>query len=176
MLGDMQQLKRYKNTPLYHSFTHYMLNIIIGSAIMIKIFYDIKTTSATTTYMTIEKKDWDYLIAQIIGIQSYMSELSISSNQDIKDLTKWFTKPNKSLPFHSKFKKHNSPQSFISGTLNNVMFGTQRDLSEIQAQHLQMIINTFVGIVDALKDLKIDLQKCSTLDTIMFAENLWSKE
>lgn len=143
---------------------------------MIKIFYDVKTTSATTTYMTIEKRDWDYLIAQIIGIQSYMSELSICSQIDVKDLTKWYTKPNKSLPFHSKFKKHNSPQSFISGMLNNHLYNGQRDCSEIQAQHLQMIINTFVGIVDALKDLKIDLQKNSTLETIMFTENLWSKE
>jgi len=140
---------------------------------MIQIYYDLKQTTATTNYMTIEQKDWDYLIAQIIGIQSYMCELSLSTNADIKDLVKWFTKPNSSLPFHSKFKKHNSPQSFISGTLNNTMFGNQRDLSEVQAQHLQMIINTFVGIVDAIKDLKIDLQKNSTLDTIMFTENLW---
>lgn len=136
--------------------------------------YDVKNTSATTTYMTISNEDMAFLQSQIIGIQSYMSELSLCPNQDVKDLLKWYTKPCKTLPFHSKWKKHNSPQTFIAGTLNNILYGTQEDLSEIQAGHLQNIINNFVGIVDALKDLNINLQKDNRLDQIMFTENLWS--
>ena len=140
---------------------------------MRKIFYDVKTTSATTNYMAINKQDMDYLITTVISIQSYMSELSLCPDKDVKDLLKWYTKPCKSLPFHTKWKKHNSPQTFISGTLNNIMFGNQEDLSEIQAQHLQNIVNNFVSIVEALKDMKIDLQKNSELDSIMFCENIW---
>lgn len=124
--------------------------------------------------MAINKSDMDYIVSQIISIQSYMSELSLCSDKDVRDLVKWYQKPTKSLPFHSKWKKHNSPQTFISGTLNNIMFGNQQDLSEIQAQHLQDIINSFVGIVQALKEMKIDLQKNSVLDSILFVENVWS--
>lgn len=143
---------------------------------MIKIFYDVKHTSASTNYMAINKSDMDYIVSQIISIQSYMSELSLCSDKDVRDLVKWYQKPTKSLPFHSKWKKHNSPQTFISGTLNNIMFGNQQDLSEIQAQHLQDIINSFVGIVQALKEMKIDLQKNSVLDSILFVENVWSTQ
>lgn len=141
---------------------------------MRKIYYNVKITTATTNYMAISKEDMDFVISQVIGVQSYMSELSLCPDKDVKDLIKWYTKPCKSLPFHSKWKKHNSPQTFISGTLNNIMFGNQEDLSEIQTQHLQNIINNFVSIVDALKELKIDLQKNSQMDSIMFCENLWS--
>lgn len=140
---------------------------------MIRILYDVKSTSATTNYMAISKEDMAFIQSQIIGIQSYMAELSLCPNQDVKDLLRWYTKPCKTLPFHSKWKKNNSPQTFIAGTLNNIMFGGQNDLSEVQAGHLQNIINNFVGIVEALKEMKIDLQKDATLDQIMFTENIW---
>lgn len=141
---------------------------------MIKIYYDVKNTSATTNYMTISKQDMDYLISTTISIQSYMGELSLCPNQDVKDLVKWYKTPNKTLPYHNKWKRYNSPQTFISGTLNNIMFGNQQDLSEIQGQHLQNIINTFSDLVEVLKDMKIDLQKNSKLEPILFVENLWS--
>ena len=140
---------------------------------MHKILYDVKNTSATTTYMSISKTDLDYLQSQIISIQSYMSELSLCTNQDVKDLLKWYQKPSKTLPFHSKWKRNNSPQSFIAGTLNNLMYNGQQDLSQVQAEHLQNIINNFVALMDALREMKIDLQKNNVMDTIMFTENLW---
>ncbi|CAB4153362.1 hypothetical protein UFOVP623_3 [uncultured Caudovirales phage] len=140
---------------------------------MIKIFYDVKNTSATTNYMSISKQDMDYLISTVISIQSYMSELSLCPDKDVKDLLKWYKSPSKTLPYHSKWKKYNSPQTFISGTLNNIMFGSQVDLSEIQGQHLQNIISIFSGLVEVLKDMKIDLQKSHNIEPIMFVENLW---
>lgn len=140
---------------------------------MKKIYYDVKNTSATTNYMALQQEDMNYLMNTIIGIQSYMAELSLCNDKDVRTLLKWYQAPSKSLPYHSKWKRHNSPQSFIAGTLNNTMYGTQLDLSEIQGQHLQNIINNFVGIVDALKEMKIDLQKNTDLETILFAENLW---
>lgn len=124
--------------------------------------------------MALNKSDMDYLISTVISIQSYMGELALCGDQDVKDLLKWYKTPNKSLPYHSKWKKYNSPQTFIAGTLNNTMYGNQQDLSEIQCQHLQNIINNFVGITEALKEMKIDLQKNNTPEQIMFVENLWS--
>lgn len=140
---------------------------------MRKIYYNIKSTSATTNYMELSKEDMDFLINQVIQMQSYMSELSICPDKEIRDIVKWYNTPNKSLPYHSKWKKNNSPSSFIAGTLNNVMWGTQSDISEVQAQHLQNILNMFVDITEALTELKIDLQKASKPETLLFAENIW---
>jgi hypothetical protein len=44
----------------------------------------------------------------------------------------------------------------------------------MQAEHLQNIINNFVALMDALREMKIDLQKNNIMDTIMFTENLWT--
>ena len=140
---------------------------------MHKIFYDIKSTSASTNYMNILQEDQDFLIKSIVSMQSYMNELSICGDKDVRDLYKWYIQPNKKLPFHTKWKKHNSPQSFIGGTLNNIMFGEQRDLTEIQALHLQEILNMYSDLTQALQDVEIKLQKNYSQDSILFAENLW---
>ena len=104
---------------------------------MRKILYDIKNTSATTNYMTLSNEDMDYLITTLMSIQSYFGELSLCTNTDIRDLNKWYTKSIKSLPFHSTWKKSNSPQTFICGTLNNLLYNGQNEISETQSQHLQ---------------------------------------
>ena len=141
---------------------------------MIKIYYDVKNTSATTNYMQITKEDMNLILNQVIAIQSLMGEISLCPNKDVKDLIKYYTKPCKSLPFHNKWKKYNSPQTFISGVLNNIMMGTQTDLSDIQGQHLQNIINNFNLLSTVLKEMKIDLQKSNVIEPIIFVENLWS--
>jgi hypothetical protein len=142
---------------------------------MRKILYDIKNTSATTNYMTLSNDDMDYLVTTLMSIQSYFGELSLCINKDVRDLLKWYTKSTKSLPYHNTWKKSNSPQTFISGTLNNLLYNGQNEITETQSQHLQNIVNNFVGIVDALKsDLKINLQRNNnTLENILFVENIW---
>ena len=140
---------------------------------MRKIYYNIKATTASTNYMDISKEDMDFLINQVIQMQSYMSELSICPDKEIRDVVKWYNTPNKSLPYHSKWKKHNSPSSYIAGILNNHLYGSQRDIREVQAQHLQNILNMFVDITEALTELKIDLQKASKPESLLFSENIW---
>ena len=142
---------------------------------MHKIYYDVKHTSANTNYMSINKEDMDYLISTVISIQSYMGELSLCPNRDIKDLLKWYKDPNKTLPYHNKWKRYNSPQTFISGIVNNIMFGNSYDISETQGQHLQNIVNTYTEIIQVLREVDIDLQKNNKSDSILFIENLWEK-
>jgi hypothetical protein len=138
-----------------------------------KIFYQTKTTMANTTYYDISKEDLHFLIEKAIQIQSYMGEISLSSQRDIKDLIKWWTTSNKTLPFSTFFKKHNSPQAFVSGLLNNLMFNQQRDISDVQASHLENIVSIFTQLVEAVKvEGKINLQKSANSDTILFVENI----
>ena len=126
--------------------------------------------------MQISKEDMNLVLNQVIAIQSLMGEISLCTDKDVKDLIKYYTKPSKSLPYHNKWKRYNSPQTFIAGTLNNIMMGNQQDLSETQAQHLQNIISNFSGFHDALKEMRLDLQKNNIIEPIMFVENIWSSQ
>jgi hypothetical protein len=142
---------------------------------MQKIYFDIKNTSANTIYMSIPKDDMDTIISICIGITSYMAELSLCPKADTKDLLKYYKSPNKTLPYHKQWKRHNSPQTFISGLVNNIMFGSQFDISETQGQHLQNIINMMSEIITVLEEVDIKLQKHNLIQSIMFVENLWEK-
>lgn len=140
-----------------------------------KIFYNSKVTSANTTYLSISSDDTQFLISKLIQIQCYFGELSLTKQKEIKDVYKWYTSSTKTLPYSSAMKRNNSPQSFVSGTLNNIMFGQQRELTEVQSEHLQNIINNFQQLTDCLSDeYKIRLQKEANTDTVLFIENLWT--
>ena len=117
----------------------------------------------------------DNIISICIGIQSYMSELSLCPNKDTKDLLKYYKSPNKTLPYHKQWRRHNSPQTFISGLINNIMFGSQFDISETQGQHLQNIVNMMSEIITVLEEIDIKLQKHNLIQSIMFVENLWER-
>lgn len=132
-------------------------------------------TSATTTYLEITPEDTQFLISKCIQLQSYFGELSLSKDKEVKDVYKWYTTSSKQLPYSNQMKRYNSPQSFIAGTLNNLMFGTQRDISETQSQNLQTIINAYTQMAECIsKDYKVTLQKQANVDTILFVENLWT--
>ena len=140
-----------------------------------KIFYQTKNTMANTTYYEIPKEDHDFLMEKCIQIQCYFGEISLAKDRDIKDLVKWYTSPNKTLPFSNQFKRNNSPQSFVSGMLNNMLYNGQRDLSESQASHLENIISVFSQLTEVLNtENKISLQKTTNNDTVLFVENIIS--
>jgi hypothetical protein len=139
-----------------------------------KIMYDVKMTSANTTYYNISEEDKNYLLNKLIQINSYMGEISLTKKQDIKDLIRWYTKPNKSLPYSRPWKRYNSPQSFISGTLNNLLYGTTKDISDVSAAHLENIISLFCQLTEAVdEEEKRKIQISADNDSIMFQENLW---
>ena len=138
-----------------------------------KIFYNRKVTSANTTYLSIDDEDTQFIISKLIQIQSYMGELSLVKEKDIRDVYKWYTTPTKTLPYSSSMKRSNSPQSFVAGSLNNLMFGTQKELTEIQSEHLQNIINTYQQLTDCIGiEHNIRLQKEANADTVLFVENI----
>jgi len=123
--------------------------------------------------MTIEKKDMDVLITKMMALQSFFNELSISSNTEIREAVKWYTKPNKTLPFNRQFSKNNSPCSFIAGMINNLVYSDQQDCSEIQAQHIQNILNTTSELISVINDMGIKLQKNANYEAILFCETLF---
>ena len=141
---------------------------------MHKIYYDIKTTTANTEYLSIKPEDLQIINNNIIGIIAYMNELSISTNQEVKDFVKWYNRSNKRYLYNKKLRKANSPQSFLAGTINNIAFGDQRDYSLLQLEVIQDITNTAIDAIELIKAVhNIDLQQQPQFTKIFVQENLW---
>lgn len=139
------------------------------------IYYETKHTSASTDYIRIEDKDRDIILRSLLSLNSWFQELSLSGDKEIKEFFSWYQKPNRKYPYNTKLKKHNSPQSMISGLLNNIMFGEQRDLSLIQAELIQDINNTCIDIIEVIQEeKKIDLQKTPGYQKIWLQVNIWA--
>ena len=132
--------------------------------------YQTKLTNSNNTYYKIDETDKDWLIAKLIQVQAYMGEISITKDTDIKDFVKWYTTSSKHLPFSTIFKRYNSPQSYVAGMINNLLYNTQNDLTDTQAGHLQFIINTYT---DLSNEVNITLQKNGDTDPVSFQQNVW---
>ena len=146
-----------------------------GTNDMHKINYDIKTTSASTDYLYLDPNDMGIVQVSILGLLTYMTELSISKDKDVRDFTEWFTSPDKRYHYNSKLKRYNSPQSFLAGTINNLQFGSQRNFSLTQLQTIQDIVNLSVDIIDAISEAKdINLQQNKMFTKLWIQENIWS--
>jgi hypothetical protein len=143
---------------------------------MQKIYYDIKYTSASTDYLTLSDTDMATVQLSTMGILTYMTELSIAKDKDIRDFTTvWFTKPDRRYHYNKKLQRYNSPQSYLAGTLNNLQFGKQRDLSLTQLQTLQDIINLSVDVIEAVEAFSGNtLQENKMFTKIWIQQNLWS--
>jgi hypothetical protein len=142
---------------------------------MHKILYKIKTTRVDTDYLEIEQEDMQILQFDILGILMYMNELNISRNKDVRDFQKWFTSTNKRYHYNNKLKRHNSPQSLLSGCMNNIQFGYQYNFTLLQLEVLQDVINTSIDIIEAIEEaLDVKLQAKPLFNKIFIQENLWT--
>lgn len=143
---------------------------------MHKINYNIKYTSANTDYVSLDDNDMATMQITVLSILTYMTELSIAKDKRIRDFTTvWFTQSDKRYHYNKKLSKYNSPQSYLAGTLNNIQFGNQRDLSLLQLQTLQDIINTSVDVITAVEEFMDNtLQQNKMFTKVWIQENLWS--
>jgi hypothetical protein len=144
---------------------------------MRKILYNVKKTRVNTDYLEIETEDMAVLQFNILGILMYMNELSISKNKDVRDFHKWFNTTNKKYHYNNKLKRHNSPQSLLSGCMNNIQFGYQYNFTLLQLEVLQDVINTSIDILLAIEEvLEVKLQERKMFEKIFVQENLWITE
>ena len=141
---------------------------------MYTINYDTKLTSANTTYVTLTEQDQQTLFESVMSLNNFIQEVTIAGDKDIKSFIKWYVTSNKKYPYNSKLSKYNSPQSIIAGTLNNLMWGTQRDFSLLQLELIQDINNILVDIVEVIKEEKqINLQTKPKYTKVWCQENIW---
>ena len=137
---------------------------------MYTIHYTTKATLSNNTYYKISKEDELWMITKLVKIQSYMSELQLTSDKDIKEVIKWYISPLKELPISTTFKKHNSPQSFVAGVLNNMLFGKTGNITDTQAKYLEYIINAFETLTP---HCNTPLQKNADNNQVEFKQDLW---
>jgi hypothetical protein len=137
----------------------------------ITINYDPKTTSAKTQYNKIDQKDMDLVQAELIRYLSLMGELSKNRDREVQNiLNQWYRKRTQTLP---KGKDgQNTPESFISGLLNNIMFGNQNDLSQIQMDALENISANMELIYDAVRGLELQ-PNTKDIEKITFRQRLF---
>lgn len=141
---------------------------------MYTINYDTKLTSANTTYVTLTEQDQQILFESVMSLNNFIQEVTIAGDKDIKSFIKWYVTSNKKYPYNNKLSKYNSPQSIIAGTLNNLMWGTQRDFSLLQLELIQDINNILVDIVEVIKEEKqINLQTKPKYIKVWCQENIW---
>lgn len=111
-----------------------------------------KVTNARTQYVDIDKQDMLWLQTELIRWLSLMGEIDGHRNEDLRQIMRfWWYKRNKSLP--KGYHGQNSPLTFVSGLVNNLMFGSQYNLSTIVLDGIENVSAQINLLEDAITDL-----------------------
>jgi hypothetical protein len=97
-----------------------------------------KITQARTEYREISDDDMAWLKMEFWRWLAQMAELEQSRDQDSRwVLEQWWHRRTDTLPKGQSGQ--NTPSSFVGGLTQNLVFGTQRDLTERQIEGIQTI-------------------------------------
>lgn len=115
-----------------------------------------KVTSATTEYREIDPSELADIHQQLIRWLAIMSEADMSHDEDVRAVREQFWhRRTKALP--SGKEGQNTPASFIGGIVNNMMFGTQRDLSDRQCEGIEYV-SKWMAEIDSEKSVSFRFQ------------------
>lgn len=139
---------------------------------MKQIVYEPKITNANTQYNVIDPTDQAWILKECLRYNCMMNELSISKDENIKlFIREWYRKRNATLP--KGRNGLNTPESFIAGIINNIMFGTQNDLSDVQMDALSNISAKMELIYKLVAPLKLQ-PKEQPFEEIVFRQKLFT--
>jgi hypothetical protein len=100
--------------------------------------YSLKHTVARTQYVEISDEDTADIINYMIQISARINELDTQHDEDWRMIREqYFHRRRNDLP-KSQYGP-NSPASFIGGMINNLAYGTQRDLTQRQLEGLETV-------------------------------------
>jgi len=95
-----------------------------------------------------------------------MGMLDVNRNEDIRQVMKhWWYKRTSSLPKGATGQ--NSPLSLVSGLLNNLMFGTQHDLSTHTMDSIENISAQMVLFEQALEEISINTRSSEQIKFVI---------
>ena len=118
---------------------------------MRQIEYSLKNTIATTQYVIINSTDTEFLIETFIKYLATFGELSNRKDDNCKLITKsYWNKSHRRLP-RSK-NGYNTPYSFISGLLNNMLFRNSNNLSMYVLPGIECLSKEVHDVLYTLKE------------------------
>lgn len=111
-----------------------------------------KQTAAHTEYREVHPDDMQWLQQEFIKYLSLMSERDLNPSEDNQwIMDKFWHKRTDKLhkgKVNDKYRQ-NTPCSFIGGLVNNLVFGTQRDLTSKQMEDIEFVsqaLSTFLDV------------------------------
>lgn len=116
-----------------------------------------------------EHRDESIFLQTVLSVNSYMQELCLSTDIDIKLVCNWWRGTDKRFPYNKYLSKRNTPETMIAGLINNMIFGKQDNLSLEQLPFYEEIINKSVEIIEEIESSKkIKLQVSPAMTGIVF--------
>lgn len=113
-----------------------------------------KVTMAKTQYVEIEPNDMLWLESELMRYLTLFGELDGNRNEDIRQVMKqWWYKRSSTLP--KGVEGQNSPLTFTSGLLNNLLYKGQRDLSTKYLDAIENISSQVAMFDEAIEELNI---------------------
>jgi len=126
---------------------------------IIEVVNKTKITNSNNTYMDLPDSVKKQILTALDSVHYNFSELKLSKNLFVKECIKWYHEPNNELPYSTMHKSKNSPNTFISGIINNIRYGTQYDFAETQFHTIVNLLEQTNTILNAIRyDEKILLQ------------------
>ncbi len=112
-----------------------------------KIMYVPKQTGANTNYRELSEEDMAWLQSELIRWMSEVSETAMKRDDDSKYLVNhWWMKRHSMLPRGKAGQ--NSPFTFIGGMVKNLVFGTQRDLTDKQMEAIEYLSKAMAAVYE----------------------------
>lgn len=106
------------------------------------IYYIPKQTAARTEYRRVDNDDLDWIKAQLVRYLSLMAERDLRSDDDNKWILQQFWHSRSDKIHRGKVDggyRRNTPCSLVGGLVNNLLFGSQCDLTAKQMEDIEYI-------------------------------------
>jgi len=117
-------------------------------------------SAGTAIYWDMAPNDRQHIISQLERLAVKILELSISTEVLDKNLQEWVFAPNGDLGRSPKnTNQQNTAASVIGGILNNIKYGTSRDLTDKICAKIQTIFDEFNTGMDRLLFPRIQLDR-----------------
>jgi hypothetical protein len=110
-----------------------------------KIYYVPKNTGANTNYRELQEEDMAWLQSELIRWMAEVSETAMLRDEDSKYIVdQWWMKRSTLLPRNRTGQ--NTPYTFVGGMVKNLVFGTQRDLTDKQMEAIEVVSRVMAQI------------------------------
>lgn len=129
--------------------------------------YVTKNVQKGFAYCDIHPTEMQEILIIMMRWVTQMGELSNSTNKEVKlFINQWWYAVDKKLP--KGRNGMNTPCSFISGILTNLLFGVQRDLSTLQMSGIERISEGMANFEKILNECNEPLNSKPTEEKIVF--------